>query len=87
MKLSNKAKKVACWLRDNPHHYASWEPQHLWPKCTHMIVRGDGCELSIPAKVSDELKGLLDYSTEEYMFYPKPELLQLINPETNSLKG
>lgn len=76
--LSKESVKVLRWLRDNPHHYSSWEPQEKFPDCDYMLIRGVDCEIKIPTHVTVETKDLLQYDYPNHLFYPKPEVLALI---------
>ena len=76
--LSKEAIEALRWLRDNPHHYSSWEPQDNFPNFEYMLVCGDDCRIEIPVQVTKETLGLLRYDHPDHMFYPKPEVLKVI---------
>ncbi|AHX01207.1 hypothetical protein M316_0142 [Nitrincola phage 1M3-16] len=78
MNLSKEAIEVCVWLRDNPHHYSSWEPQSEFPNCEYMLVRGDGCEIKIPVKVNFELNFKMVYNVEGHIFYPNDEVIKYL---------
>lgn len=58
------------WLRDNKHHYSSWEPQKDFPNCTHMEIHGKDSSAQIPADVVAATHGMLRYDKDGHQFYP-----------------
>ncbi|WP_027854408.1 hypothetical protein [Marinobacterium litorale] len=77
--LSSQAVNILRWLRDNKHHYGSWEPQDNYPDVTHMELRGHDTSATIPVEVNTELQGLVRFDIKDHLFYPTDEALEMIN--------
>jgi hypothetical protein len=77
--MSPKAIEALKWIRDNKHHAGEWLPKDSKPeKCTHMKLSGYGVSIKVKSDNWSELKGFIEYTTQDRLFYPNKDGLELL---------